>query len=165
MTWPVLTGLDQSWLDLICPDLTWPVPTWHFRTWPTLTWPTLTWNVQTWLVSTKPVLGSGKGCTSRFLGVPVNFSKTSFLIWALLLLLWEPRKIQNGRQGAPKWPTGSGKGSTPRFFHKRTPSMRKGCDREEEGEEEKNGKNGSPLLLCQSTAWIVTDWNSDCLCQ
>ena len=25
-------------------------------------------------------------------------------------------KIQNGRQGAPKWPTGSGKGSTPRFW-------------------------------------------------
>ena len=26
------------------------------------------------------------------------------------------RKIQNGRQGAPKWPTGSGKGCTPRFL-------------------------------------------------
>ena len=25
-------------------------------------------------------------------------------------------KIQNGRQGAPKWPTGSGKGSNPRFL-------------------------------------------------
>ena len=25
-------------------------------------------------------------------------------------------KIQNGRQGAPKWPTGSGKGSTPRVW-------------------------------------------------
>ena len=25
-------------------------------------------------------------------------------------------KIQNGRQGAPKWPTGSGKVSTSRFF-------------------------------------------------
>ena len=25
-------------------------------------------------------------------------------------------KIQNGRQGAPKWPTGSGKVSTPRFL-------------------------------------------------
>ena len=24
--------------------------------------------------------------------------------------------IQNGRQGAPKWPTGSGKGSNPRFL-------------------------------------------------
>ena len=26
------------------------------------------------------------------------------------------RKIQNGRKGAPKWPTGSGKVSTPRFL-------------------------------------------------
>ena len=25
-------------------------------------------------------------------------------------------KIENGRQGAPKWPTGSGKVSTPRFL-------------------------------------------------
>ena len=25
-------------------------------------------------------------------------------------------KIQNGRQGAPKWPTGSGKGSNPRLL-------------------------------------------------
>ena len=25
-------------------------------------------------------------------------------------------KIQNGRQGAPKWPTGSGKGSNPKFL-------------------------------------------------
>ena len=25
-------------------------------------------------------------------------------------------KIKNGRQGAPKWPTGSGKGSSPRFL-------------------------------------------------
>ena len=25
-------------------------------------------------------------------------------------------KIQNGRQGAPKWPTGFGKGFTPRFW-------------------------------------------------
>ena len=47
-----------------------------------------------------------------------------------------PLKIQNGRQGAPKWPTGSGKLSTPRvfghshqlslnkFFDLSTPSMR-----------------------------------------
>ena len=48
-------------------------------------------------------------------------------------------KIKNGRQGFPKWPTWSGKGSTPRFlgapvnFQKKgfdlsTPSMRKGDD-------------------------------------
>ena len=27
-TWPVLTKLDLSWLDLICPNLTWPVSIW-----------------------------------------------------------------------------------------------------------------------------------------
>ena len=40
----------------------------------------------------------------------------SFLIRALLV--FRPirgLKIQNGRQGAPKWPAGSGKGSNPRF--------------------------------------------------
>ena len=51
-------------------------------------------------------------------------------------------KIQNGHQGPPKWPTGSGNVSIPRFlgapvnFHKifffdlSTPSMRKGDDGE-----------------------------------
>ena len=46
-------------------------------------------------------------------------------------------------KGAPKWPAGSGKVSTPRFrlnkfFDPSTPSMRKGRD----GEEEKTGKKG-----------------------
>ena len=62
-------------------------------------------------------------------------------------------KIQNGRQGAPKWLTGSEKGSTPRFlgapvnfrflFDAITPSMRKCFNRE------KNGKkwNGKELSL------------------
>ena len=52
-------------------------------------------------------------------------------------------KIQNGRQGAPKWPTGSGKGPTPgrsrqlsvnKFFDRSIPSMRKVDD----GKKEKN---------------------------
>ena len=55
-------------------------------------------------------------------------------------------KIQNGCQGAPKWLTESGEGSTPRFlgapvmlnqfFGPRSHSMRKGCDgREWKGKE------------------------------
>ena len=48
-----------------------------------------------------------------------------------------PCKIQNGRQGAPKWPPGSGKVfgrskqlSQNKFFDPSTPSMRKGLNRE-----------------------------------
>ena len=50
-------------------------------------------------------------------------------------------KIQNGHQGAPKWPSGCGKMSLPlkerskqlllnKFFDPSTPSMREGCNRE-----------------------------------
>ena len=54
-------------------------------------------------------------------------------------------KIQDGRQGAPKWPTGSGKGCIRRFlaallnkfFGPSTSSMRKGCDREEDEKKKK----------------------------
>ena len=58
-------------------------------------------------------------------------------------------KIQNGQYGAPKWQTGSGKVSTPRFFgHFKqlslnkffdpcTPSMRKVEDEEEQRKERK----------------------------
>ena len=47
----------------------------------------------------------------------IDFCWISFLIRAVLL--WETQntcKIQNGRQGAPKWPTGSGNGSNPRIL-------------------------------------------------
>ena len=60
-------------------------------------------------------------------------------------------EIQNGRQGAPKWPTGSVKGSNPRllgalnnfrkigfvFCDPSTPSMRKGRDGGETGRKKK----------------------------
>ena len=60
-------------------------------------------------------------------------------------------KIQNGRQGIPKWPTGSGKGSNPRllgalinfskisFCDPNTPSMSKGDDGGEKREEKTRG--------------------------
>ena len=49
-------------------------------------------------------------------------------------------KIQNGRQGAQKWPTGSGKGSTPRFLVPSTPSIRKVDDGEKKKEKRKKRK-------------------------
>ena len=63
-------------------------------------------------------------------------------------------KIQNGPQGAKKWPTGSGKGSNPRSFDApinfreifssdpRSCYMRKGCEKKE-----KNAEHFSPLTL------------------
>ena len=61
-------------------------------------------------------------------------------------------EIQNGCQGAPKWPTGSGKGSNPRllfrvtfankFFDPSTPSMRKGRKGEKNGKEKKGENSG-----------------------
>ena len=42
-----------------------------------------------------------------------------------LQVVSECPEIQNGCQGAPIWPTGSGKGCTPRFLVPSTPSMRK----------------------------------------
>ena len=59
-----------------------------------------------------------------------------------------PSKIQNGHQGGPRWPTGSGKGSNPRLFEPlslnkfldpSTPSMRKIND----GEKEKKNNGGN----------------------
>ena len=51
-------------------------------------------------------------------------------------------KIQNGRQGAPKWQVfgRSRQLSLNKFFDPSTPSMRKGRDGEKNGK--KNGKNG-----------------------
>ena len=50
-------------------------------------------------------------------------------------------KIQNGRQWAPKWPSGSGKVSKQlslnKFFDPSTPSMRKVDDEEEKKKREK----------------------------
>ena len=66
-------------------------------------------------------------------------------------------KIQNGHQGAPEWPTGSGKGCTPRFsgtpvnfckvsfFDLSTPSMRKGCTGEKKIKE-KRGKRKKRIV-------------------
>ena len=54
-------------------------------------------------------------------------------------------KIQNGRQGAPKWPTGSGKLSKQlllnKLFDPSTPSMRKG-NSGENGEQRRKEKSG-----------------------
>ena len=47
--------------------------------------------------------------TPKLLDPPINFRKISFFVWSFL----RTSKIQNGRQGAPKWPTGSGNGFTP----------------------------------------------------
>ena len=62
--------------------------------------------------------GSGKGSNPRILGAPINFRKIIFLIWARSF--YEKHratcKIQNGRQVATKWPTGSGMGSNPELL-------------------------------------------------
>ena len=63
-------------------------------------------------------------------------------------------KIQNGCQGAPKWPTGSGKASTPRFlgtltnfFNPSTPSMRKGRDGGGKKTGEKKGRGKEKIMM------------------
>jgi len=50
-------------------------------------------------------------------------------------------KVKNGRQGTPKWPMGSGEGSTPS-----TPSMKK-IYNEEKKREKKKGENSGLLIL------------------
>ena len=79
-------------------------------------------------------------------------------------------KIQNGHQRAPKWLTGSGKVSTPRFwgilsnfrknkfFDPSTSSMRKGRDGEKKrgkknGKKKKKRKDGSWAKLSSSWDW------------
>ena len=56
-------------------------------------------------------------------------------------------KIEYGRQGAPKWPTGSGKLSKQlllnKLFDPSTPSMRKGCDGEKKKSDKKSEYQGS----------------------
>ena len=72
--------------------------------------------------------------------------------------------MQNGLQGAQKWPTGSGKGSNPRlvgalnnfpkkFFDPSTSSMRKGCDGDkiEKWNVEKTVKIADHYRCCQAT--------------
>ena len=72
-------------------------------------------------------------------------------------------KIQNGRQGAPKWRTGSGKVSTPKvfghskqlllnkFFDPSTPSMRKGRNGGNNGKKaEKNDENSGHYVIASS---------------
>ena len=81
-------------------------------------------------------------------------------------------KIQNGRQGAPKWPTGSGKGCIPRFLGAPVNFCYKGIFiwallLWEKVVTEKIGKekNSGPLSSCKSTAWTTADWNADRSCQ
>ena len=74
-------------------------------------------------------------------------------------------KIQNGRQGAPKWPTGSGKGSNPGFFDQSTPSMKKGREGEKKMEKWKmekinNGENSGPLTSLPVDRLTATDCNA-----
>ena len=68
-----------------------------------LSWSFLLWEPQNpkWVPGApKWPTGSGKGCTPRFLGAPVNFRKISFLIRALLLwekVVTEERKVEKKR--------------------------------------------------------------------
>ena len=53
--------------------------------------------------------------------IPKHWSDSPYLkglnkFFDSIILSMRTSKIQNGRQGAPKWPTGSGKGSTPKFL-------------------------------------------------
>ena len=86
-------------------------------------------------------------------------------------------KIQNGRQGAPKWPPGVWKGVYPwvfgrskqlsqnKFFDPYTPSMRKG--RDEENGEKTGGKIEKRLMKIVATTSLpavdrpnIDRWNA-----
>ena len=55
-----------------------------------------------------------------------------------------PSKILNSRQGAPKWPTGSAKGSNSRFLGAPVKVVREKNGRKRMG---KDGENCDPLML------------------
>merc|ERR1711954_254082 len=83
---------------------------------------------------------NGRLGQTLYIGPSYQLSQNKF--FDLIVPSMRTSKIQKGCQGAPKWPTGSGKVSTPRFlgvlsnfrktssFYPSTPSMRKGRDRE-----------------------------------
>ena len=69
-------------------------------------------------------------------------------------------KIQNGRQGAPKWPTGLERClpclSLNEFFDPRTPSMRKGRDGGKNGGQ-KGGGRKRLLIIVATTSLPAVD--------
>ena len=71
-------------------------------------------------------------------------------------------KIQNGSQGAPKWPTGSRKvfGRSGQL----SLNMRKGRNRGEKKTVKKREKNDELRHCQQSTVQMPTDWNAARLC-
>ena len=76
------------------------------------------------------------------------------ICWTILANLWPTLgtvcacKIQNGRQGAPKWPMGSGKVSTPSFGCSKQLSLKKFFDPSKE--KEKTDENSGHYVINSS---------------